>query len=176
MMSAACIPMSTSDKTIIMGVDPGLAATGYGLILKKNNQDELIDYGCIQTESSERFATRLLIIHEKLNEIIIRYQPTHFAVEELFFAKNVKSALKVGQALGVVKLTAALSKIPLFEFTPLQIKQALAAYGRADKSQIQKMVRVSLGLSEIPSPSHAADALAVAICASSSLRMMKHMG
>ncbi len=161
--------MPISKEIKILGVDPGLADTGYGLISKKSNKEDLIDYGCIQTKSDQEFPERLLRIHKKLKDIIDKYQPDYVAVEDLFFAKNVKSALKVGQALGVIILTASLAKLPVMIFTPLQIKQALAAYGRAEKAQIQKMVKLLLNLKIIPKPSHAADALAVAICAGNSL-------
>lgn len=168
----AYIQMLDSKQKIILGVDPGLAETGYGIIIEKAGQLELLDYGCISTKSSDDFSTRLLQIHKKLKKVIEKYQPDYLAVEELFFAKNVKSALKVGQALGVIILTGSLVHLPVMTFTPLQIKQALAAYGRAEKSQIQKMVQVLLNLKTIPRPSHAADALAVAICASNSQKIL----
>jgi crossover junction endodeoxyribonuclease RuvC len=157
--------MLKTNEKIILGVDPGLAETGYGLISDNPKQLKMIDYGCIYTESNQEFSKRLFEIHEKLKKVIKKYQPVYLAVEDLYFAKNVKSALKVGQALGAIVLTGSLVDLPVFYFTPLQIKQALAAYGRAEKSQIQKMVQVLLNLDEIPRPDHAADALAVAVCA-----------
>lgn len=170
-MSIVFTQMPNSKKIIILGIDPGLAETGYGLISKEKGEDELIDYGCIHTSSKDEFASRLLAIHKKIKKLIERYKPDYLVIEELFFAKNVKSALKVGQACGVVILTASQAKVPVMSFTPLQIKQGLASYGRADKYQIQKMVQILLNLKELPEPSHAADALAAALCASQSLKL-----
>ncbi len=164
--------MLNSKKNIILGIDPGLAETGYGIIVENAGNLDLMDYGCISTKSTDDFSDRLKQIYTKLNKVIEKHKPHYLAVEELYFAKNVKSALKVGQALGVVILTGRLAHLPVLTFTPLQIKQALAAYGRAEKSQIQKMVKVLLNLKSIPKPSHAADALAVAICAANSLKML----
>lgn len=156
-----------------MGVDPGLADTGYGVISNILGQDSLLEYGCIHTESGLEFSHRLLEIHKKLGELIKKYRPDYLSVEDLFFAKNAKSALKVSQACGVISLTASLASVPVLVFTPLQIKQALAAYGRADKTQVQKMVQILLNMDVLPTPSHAADALAAAICASNSLKMLR---
>lgn len=155
--------------TIILGIDPGIADTGYGVI-SEDNQDNIkcLDYGSIKTKANTDLAERLVIINEELTEIFKKYKPKLVAVEQLFFCKNVKTALIVGQARGVVMLTAKQNKISIVEFTPLQVKQAVAAYGQAPKMQVQKMVKLLLNLKELPKPDDAADALAVAICAAHS--------
>ena len=157
----------------ILGIDPGLATTGYGIIeIKsqmsnvpvKRDQMSLVDYGCIITEPRFEIAERLEKIYKELKKIIKKYKPSRIAVEELFFAKNVKTAMKVGEARGVILLACREAKIPIFEFTPLQVKLAITGYGRASKSQMQKMVKILLDLEEIPKSDDAADALGVAIC------------
>lgn len=157
-------------KEIILGIDPGFAITGYGIIEKTGkNNIKMIDYGCITTNSKENFSERLKIIHKELTEIIKKYDNLSLiAVEELFFCKNVKTALMVGQARGVILLTAIQAGISLKELTPLQVKQGITGYGKADKKQIQKMAQVILKLKEIPTPDDAADALAIAITAANS--------
>lgn len=124
----------------------------------------MVDYGVIRTSTKLPFVERLNKIHKELKRIIKKYRPTRIAVEEIYFAKNAKTALKVGQARGVALLTTIQAKIPVYEFTPLQVKQAITGYGRASKSQMQKMVKVLLSLENIPKPDDAADALATAIC------------
>ncbi len=153
---------------IILGIDPGTATTGYGLI-EKNKELKLIDYGCIKTAANLATAERLKELHDRLNDLIKKYKPDIMAVEDIFFFKNLKTAIKVSQARGVILLTAAKTKILAFEYTPLQIKQAVTSYGRAEKIQVQKMVKLLLNLEEIPKPDDAADALAVAICCANSL-------
>lgn len=155
--------------TIILGIDPGIADTGYGII-KKDESGNLscLDYGSIKTKAKTDLAERLVVINKELTEIFRKYKPKLIAVEQLFFCKNVKTALIVGQARGVVMLTARQNKISIVEFTPLQVKQAVAAYGRASKMQVQKMVKLLLNLKELPKSDDAADALAVAICAAHS--------
>ncbi|MFH1838146.1 MAG: crossover junction endodeoxyribonuclease RuvC [Candidatus Kuenenbacteria bacterium] len=148
---------------LILGIDPGLATTGYGIINETKQEMKLIVYGCINTVPSFSTIERLEKIHQELKKIIKKYKPDKIAVEELFFAKNAKTALKVGEARGVILLTIRQNKIPFFEFTPLQVKQAITSYGRASKQQIQKMIKIILNLKEIPSPDDAADALAIAI-------------
>lgn len=148
---------------IILGIDPGLAGTGYGVIRKEKNNLSLIAYGCIQTHKKNAFPKRLGIISLELNKIIKKYKPDCAAIEELFFCKNVKTALLVGQARGAIIVTLDFSQIPMYEHTPLEVKQAITGYGRADKSQIQEMVKIILKLKTIPTPDHAADALAIAI-------------
>ena len=139
-------------------------------MISKDNQDNIkcLDYGSIKTKAKTDLAERLVIINEELTEIFKKYKPKLVAVEQLFFCKNVKTALVVGQARGVVLLTAKQNKISIVEFTPLQVKQAVAAYGQASKMQVQKMVKLLLNLKELPKPDDAADALAVAICAAHS--------
>ena len=154
---------------IILGIDPGTATTGFGVI-KKNKELMLIDYGCIKTTTNFTTAERLKKLHDQLNSLIKKHKPDMVAVEDIFFFKNLKTAIKVSQARGVILLTAAKSKIPVYEYTPLQIKQAITSYGRAEKIQVQKMVKVLLNLKEIPKPDDAADALAAAICATNSSR------
>ena len=152
---------------VILGIDPGIADTGYGVI-KKNQQGDLVclDYGSIKTKANTKLPDRLETLNIELDKIIKEYKPDLISVEELFFCNNVKTALVVGQARGVVLLTAKQNNKDLVEFTPLQVKQAVSAYGKASKLQVQKMVKLLLNLKEIPKPDDAADALAVAICAS----------
>jgi crossover junction endodeoxyribonuclease RuvC len=149
-------------STIILGIDPGLATTGYAFI-KKAPTPQVIDYGVISTSSQQPFSKRLEFIYLSLDKLIKKYKPKTIAVEQLYFCKNVKTALLVGQARGVVLLTAILNKLPLYEFTPLQVKQAVCGYGRADKRQIQNMVKILLKLNKNPKPDDAADALAIAL-------------
>ena len=166
--------MSSSKKNkIILGIDPGLATTGYGIIILSSHKIQCLNYGHITTLSKEPFGQRLKKIHDELKKIIKKYKPKIIALEELFFAKNIKTALKVGQARGVIFLTAYKFDIPVQEFTPLQVKQALTGYGRADKTQIQKMVKALLHLKNIPKPDDAADALAVAITCSQTKKFTK---
>lgn len=154
---------------IILGIDPGTAATGYGLV-KKQSELKAIDYGCIKTSPNFSTAERLKQTHQQITKLIKKYKPNIVAVEDIFFFKNLKTAIKVSQARGVALLTASQMKIPVAEYTPLQIKQAVTSYGRADKTQVQKMVKILLGLKEIPRPDDAADALAVAICCANTIR------
>jgi len=154
---------------IILGIDPGTAATGFGII-KKNRELKPIDYGLITTPADLSTAERLNRLHNELHLLIKKHKPDIVAVEDIFFFKNLKTVIKVSQARGVILLTAAKSKIPIFECTPLQVKQAITSYGRAEKIQVQKMVKVLLDLKEIPKPDDAADALAVAICCAHSIR------
>ena len=151
---------------IILGIDPGIADTGYGLLeVDQRGNLKCLSYGSVVTQSHKEMPERLEMLDRGLAEIIEAYRPELIAVEELFFCKNAKTALVVGQARGVVLLRARLDRIPVREFTPLQVKQAVSTYGRAGKDQVQKMVKLLLGLKEIPKPDDAADALAVAICA-----------
>jgi len=149
---------------IILGVDPGTAITGYGIIHVEGNRFNPLDYGCIYTEADIGSERRLKIIYEKVCTLQEQYRPDQMAVEELFFNKNIRTALSVGQARGVILLAAALKGIKVSEYTPLQVKQAVVGYGRAHKQQVQQMVKIFLNLKEIPKPDDAADALAVAIC------------
>lgn len=155
----------------ILGIDPGTAIIGFGLIKKEGKSKlETIDYGCIKTSIEFSTAERLQKLHRELNLLIKKYKPDIVAVEDIFFFKNLKTAIKVSQARGVILLTAAQSKLRVEEYTPLQIKQAVACYGRADKKQVQQMVKTILNLKEIPKPDDAADALAVAICCAHTIK------
>ncbi|MBU5426417.1 crossover junction endodeoxyribonuclease RuvC [Tissierella pigra] len=155
---------------IILGIDPGIAIVGYSIIECNGNKFNAIDYGAIRTDADTLFPDRIKIIYDKLIEIIDKYNPEDLAVEELFFNKNVKTAIKVGQARGVEILAAVNKGLKIYEYTPLQIKQAVVGYGRAEKAQVQEMVKVLLNLKEKPKPDDVADALAVAICHGSSLK------
>lgn len=155
---------------IILGIDPGLAMVGYSVIECKNNKNKVLNYGCILTDANVLFPQRLKIIYNELLAIIDKYNPTDMAVEELFFNKNVKSAIAVGQARGVEVLAGVNKGLDIYEYTPLQIKQSVTGYGRADKKQVQDMVKRLLNLKELPTPYDAADALAIAICHSSCLK------
>ncbi len=158
----------------ILGIDPGFAILGYGVVEKDLSGNlKAIDYGAITTHAKLPFATRLKEIHEGLEDVIKKYKPDVMAVEDLFFYKNVKTAIEVGQARGVVILTGIQAGLLIEEYTPLQIKQAVASYGRAEKQQVQQMVKTLLNLKEIPKPDDAADGLAVAICCSNSNNKLK---
>lgn len=148
---------------IILGFDPGLATVGYGVIDAVGNKSKMLDYGTIITPKQESLPVRLCMIYDSATALIEKYKPEAIAVEELFFAKNVKTGIQVAHARGILILCAARYTGRLFEYTPLQIKQALTGYGRAEKVQIQEMVKLLLGLKEKPKPDDAADALAVAL-------------
>ncbi|ODS50237.1 MAG: crossover junction endodeoxyribonuclease RuvC, partial [Halanaerobium sp. 4-GBenrich] len=148
----------------ILGIDPGLATIGYALVDKKTNHFEVLEYGVIKTSADKEDIERLEIIHRNIEALIKEFKPEQMAVEELFFNKNVKTAIAVGQARGVILLAGSQAGIKVAEYTPLQIKQAVVGYGRADKKQVQLMVKSLLNLSEIPKPDDAADALAISIC------------
>jgi len=150
---------------IILGIDPGTASLGYGCIRAEKNKNNLIGYGCLKTPKYLDDAQRLKIIYQGLIKLIKKFKPDYLAAEEIFFFKNSKTVISVSQARGVAVLAAANLLIPVCEFTPLQVKQAVTGYGRAEKQQVQKMVKLLLNLSEIPEPDDAADALAIAICA-----------
>ena len=149
---------------IILGIDPGFAITGYGIIKQVGNRFQVIDYGAITTLAGVPLPKRLLTLTLELESIISRYQPDVVAVEELFFCNNAKTAIAVGHGRGVAVTAAARAGIEVYEYTPMQVKQAVVGYGRASKAQIQQMVKAILGLAEIPKPDDVADALAVAIC------------
>lgn len=144
---------------------------GWGVIDVVGNKRHYVAHGCVETPASDPFLRRLGSIHKALKQVIDKYQPTHAAVEDLFFAKNAKTAMKVGQARGVILLTLFQSKLPVAEFTPMQIKQAITGYGSAEKGQIQKMVQMELRLRELPKQDDAADALAAAITAANAMKM-----
>ena len=150
---------------IILGIDPGLAPLGYGVIEKaERGNSRAIDCGVVTTPKDESLPVRLAMLEEGINKILDKYRPDEVAMEELFFSKNITTGIAVAHARGVVLLTAIKECGKIFEYTPLQIKQALTGYGRADKNQIQQMVKTMLSLKGIPRPDDAADALAVALC------------
>jgi len=149
---------------IILGIDPGTAITGYGVLELSGNHYKLLEYGVVRSEKTEEAAARLHAVFAGINRLIDAYGPDQMAVEELFFNKNTKTALAVGQARGVIVLAAHLKGVPVFEYTPLQVKQAVVGYGRAEKQQVQYMVKAILNMAEIPKPDDAADALAIGIC------------
>lgn len=149
---------------LIVGIDPGIATTGYGLVRDTVAGIEVVDYGVIVTPASERPENRLLQLSTELNRILLLYQPQSGAIEKLFFQRNVSSAISVGQARGVAMLAMAQNSIPVSEYTPMAVKQAVTGYGGADKNQVQQMVKALLSLESIPKPDDAADALAIAIC------------
>ncbi len=149
---------------IIVGFDPGLATLGYGVIkTERGKKPQIIDYGVVLTPKEENLAVRLTMLEKGIKQVIDRFKPDEIAIEELFFAKNVKTGIAVAHARGVLLLTATKECGKIFEYTPLQIKQALTGYGRADKNQIQQMVKTLLNLKAVPKPDDAADAIAVAL-------------
>lgn len=148
----------------IIGFDPGLADTGFGIIEVQGSRIVCLEYGSIKTPAKMELSVRLLEIYKKVSELLKKYKPERAGIEKLFFSKNVKTAMAVGQARGVILLALAEAKLSAVEFTPNQVKQAVSAYGSASKTQIQRMVQVILNLPELPRPDDAADALAVAIC------------
>ena len=148
----------------ILGVDPGIAATGWGMIEAEGSKTSAIDYGFIKTLPSDTYGRRLMIIYNSLTDIIEKYKPEQASIEDIFFARNKLSAIPVAQAKGVILLIMEQKGLETFVFTPLQIKQALTGNGRAEKEQVQEMVKLVLGLKNKIKPDHAADALAAAIC------------
>jgi len=161
---------------LVIGIDPGTAITGYGLVSEQSDGSlKIVDYGTVLTSAETPMSDRLLTLYTQLKTILLLHRPEGAAVEKLFFQKNVRTAISVGQARGVALLALAESGLPVQEYTPLEIKQAVVGYGGADKSQVQQMVAVLLGLEQIPTPDDAADALAVAICHLHSYRMRNIM-
>ncbi len=148
----------------ILGIDPGLATVGYGVVEFNGKSVVLVDYGVMTTPAGMKLSDRLDILHDTMSELIGRFDPDEVAFEELFFAKNVKTAITVAHARGVLVCAAKKCHLELFEYTPLQVKQAVAGYGRATKQQVQSMVKTILSLDKVPKPDDAADAVAVAIC------------
>lgn len=155
----------------ILGIDPGTAITGFGIIEASGGKAKLVDAGVIRTPAKQALELRLETIYDELSQIIKETKPDEAAVEELFFAQNVTTAMSVAQARGVVLLAIIKSNIDHASYTPLQVKQALTGYGRAEKSQIQAMVKTILGLNAIPKPDDCADALAIAICHSTNIKV-----
>lgn len=161
---------------IIMGIDPGFAITGYGVVKYEGNKFSVLEYGAVTTEASMKLSERLLVLYDGLVEIIEKFHPDAISIEELFFNKNIKTALNVGHGRGVAVLAAAKSGVDIYEYTPLQVKQSVVGYGRAEKAQIQQMVKAILNLPAIPKPDDVADALAIAICHGNSHRMGSILG
>lgn len=155
----------------ILGIDPGTATTGFGVIERQGSKLVYADAGVILTPAGQPMPERLLTIYQELTQIIKESSPDIVAVEQLFFASNVTTAISVGQARGIVLLAAAEAGLPVTEFTPLQVKQGICGYGKATKKQVQEMVKTLLGLSAIPKPDDAADALAIAITSAHSIRV-----
>jgi len=161
----------------ILGIDPGTARMGYGIVEDAGAERErAVEYGCLETPPAMRPELRLQALYRSLTELIARYRPDALAGEELFFGRNVTTAIHVGQARGVVLLAAADSGVPVREFTPMQVKMAVTGYGRADKAQVQRMVQALLGLPQIPKPDDAADALAVALAGLHSESLTARLG
>ncbi len=160
----------------IIGIDPGTAIMGWGVIDENNSTLTLIECGAIRTQAGLPHPERLLTLYNELGALIRQYQPTNAAIEELFFGKNVNTALTVGQARGVALLTLAQAGLPIAEYKPLAIKQAVAGYGGADKKQVQEMVRLTLSLPAIIKPDDAADAVAIAICHAYTAPMLRRIG
>ena len=149
---------------IVLGIDPGYAIVGCGVVEYKNNHFRVLDYGAITTQAHTPFNERIEKIFDEAAELMIKYRPDAMAIEKLFFNTNQKTAIDVAQARGALVLAAQKNHIPIFEYTPLQVKQSVVGYGRAEKKQVQEMTRVMLNLEKIPKPDDAADALAMAIC------------
>lgn len=148
----------------IIGIDPGYAIMGWGILDLKGNKFSVVDYGSITTDAGVEASKRLQHIYAELGAIIAKYQPEEAAIEELFFNNNAKTVILVGEARGIAVLACANAGLEISEYTPLQIKQALVGYGRADKKQVQAMVKAILNLKEVPKPDDTADAVAAAIC------------
>lgn len=161
---------------IIIGIDPGYAIVGVGVIEYIGNKFRTLEYNAITTPAGMPTTERLKKIYQEMNMYIDKYNPDAMAIEELFFNSNQKTAINVAQARGVLLVAAANRDIPICEYTPLQVKQAVTGYGRADKKQIQQMVKMMLGLNAIPKPDDAADALAIAICHAHSNKMNNILG
>jgi crossover junction endodeoxyribonuclease RuvC len=148
----------------IMGIDPGIAIVGFGLIDKQGSKLVPVQYGCIQTEAHTDSAVRLKMVYDSMVQLIDKYKPDAMAIEKLFFNRNVTTAMAVSQARGVLILAAVQQGLEIGEYTPLQVKQAVVGYGKAEKKQVQEMVKLFLHLSAVPKPDDVADALAIAIC------------
>ncbi len=148
----------------ILGIDPGVAIVGFGLIEAAHGQQKMIQYGAITTEAGLPLANRLVQIGDDLDKLIDLFQPDEIAIEELFFSKNITTGIAVAHARGIILYVAEKKRIPIYEYTPMQVKQAVAGYGLAEKKQVMDMVRRLLKLKTVPKPDDAADALAIAIC------------
>ncbi|MCF6154398.1 MAG: crossover junction endodeoxyribonuclease RuvC [Candidatus Brocadia sp.] len=154
----------------ILGIDPGTQVAGYGVIEKLGSKVVAIEYGSIKANKIHNFPQRLQTIHDKIMDIILKHQPDQMAIEEVFYSKNIKSAIRIGEGRGIVFLCAASANIPITEYAATVIKKAVAGNGNAQKEQVQEMVKIILDLPELPEPRDASDALAIAICHSHNLR------
>lgn len=152
------------EKKRILGIDPGFGIVGYGVIDFEGNEEKVVNYGVIKTDPKASISKRLLEIYEEISKLIKIYKPTESAVEELYFFRNVTTAIFVGEARGVIVLALEEAKTGIYEYTPMEVKMAVTGYGKATKRQVQEMVRIILKMNEIPKPDDAADALAIAIC------------
>lgn len=161
---------------IILGIDPGYAIVGWGVLEYRNNHFNVIDYGAILTDAGTPFNERLEKIYDGLTSLIERYKPDAMSVEKVFYNSNAKTVIDVSQARGVIMLSAQKSKVPVFEYTPLQVKQSVVGYGRADKKQVQEMTRRILNLEKVPKPDDTADAIAMAICHAHSSGSLSFVG
>ena len=148
----------------IIGIDPGYAIIGYGIIDHENNHFKVIDFGAITTEAHTDFNDRLFQIYTELSILLMRHRPDVMAIEKLYFNTNQKTAIPVAEARGVILLAARQNNIPVYEYTPLQVKQSVVGYGRAEKQQVQEMIKILLNLDKVPKPDDTADALAMAVC------------
>lgn len=149
---------------LVLGLDPGTATTGFGLVRGDGGQEKLVDYGVIKTSPAQSMPQRLAQINREFSQLLLDYRPDAVAIEQIFHHKNAKTVITVAQSRGVLVMAAALREIEVAEYTPLQVKQAVTGYGNADKKQVQAMIRKILRLADIPRPDDAADALAIAIC------------
>lgn len=164
---------------IILGIDPGYAIVGYGVVNYSNNTFTTLDYGAVTTPSDMDFSDRIEIIYDDIDTLIKKYHPAAISIEKLFFNSNQKTAIDVAQARGAIVLAAKKNRVDIFEYTPLQVKQSVVGYGRAVKYQVMEMTRIILKLKAMPKPDDAADALAIAIChghTSDSLLMKYNLG
>lgn len=160
---------------IILGIDPGLAYTGYGIIRCSGSRFRCIVHGTVRTTPKDDMGKRLVLIHQGIMNIITEYQPDEAGIETVYFSKNSKSAIPVAQARGVVLYTLASRGVPFSEYTPLELKQAVVGNGRAEKRQVQEVLKLIFNLKEIPTPDHAADALAAAFCHANYSDFRKHL-
>ena len=159
----------------VLGIDPGFAITGYGIIDYEGNKFKLLESGAVTTEAGVSFPLRISKIYDDLTMLINKYNPDALSIEELFFNKNVKTAISVAHGRGAVLIAASKNNIPVYEYTPLQVKQAVVGYGRADKIQVQQMVKAILNLEKVPKLDDITDAMAIAICHAHSARFAKSL-
>lgn len=161
---------------IVLGIDPGIGITGYSVLRDLGQKVEVLDYGAIRTSPKLCFSKRLCELYQRVEDIIHEFHPKELAIEELFFNKNVKTALSVGQAVGVITVACVRNGLDVFTYTPLQVKQSVVGYGRAEKHQVQQMVKMLLSLSKVPTPDDVADALAVGLCHIHSRVLVNRLG